>query len=106
LKLIFFHNTLPEYRVGFFQKLSLKIDTTYVITQENLQNKIYQTTSHINKLGNLKVYNLKPGLSGFALVRKLFQETQFDAVVLPPLDDLLGFFQGLFIQQVANNLLE
>ena len=37
LKILFFHNTLPEYRIGWFQSLAKHADVVFVFTKYSLQ---------------------------------------------------------------------
>lgn len=41
MKVLFFHNTIPEYRYGLFQELALKDEVHFVISELSLSEKIY-----------------------------------------------------------------
>ena len=41
MKLLFIHNTVPEYRVEFMKSLTSLIETEFFITDKFLQSKIY-----------------------------------------------------------------
>ena len=55
-KVLFIHNTLPEYRIQFFSELAKFVDLTLVITDQKLATTIYQLSSKIPD--TLKVVNV------------------------------------------------
>lgn len=41
IKVLFIHNTVPEYRIGFWKELSKKVELQLLITKNDLEKKIY-----------------------------------------------------------------
>ena len=40
LNILFFHNTLPEYRIGWFEALSERVNVEFVFTMKSRMKKI------------------------------------------------------------------
>ena len=61
LKILFFHNTLPEYRIGWFQKLSELADVEFVFTNKELNKKNYGFDIEYERIKGLKYTFLSGG---------------------------------------------
>lgn len=61
LKILFFHNTLPEYRIGWFRNLAQNADVQFVFTNEQLNKKEYGFTIEYEKIKDLKCKFLLDG---------------------------------------------
>ncbi len=81
-KVLFIHNTLPEYRIQFFCELNKLVDLTLVFTDSKLASSIYQLNAAIPD--NLKIINIKNTKE----LKKIIDEESWDVVVLPPVDTL------------------
>lgn len=79
-KVLFIHNTLPEYRIQFFCELGKLVDLTLLITDQKLASSIYQLDANIPKSLNVKYINSRKE------IRKSIVEAHWDIVVLPPAD--------------------
>lgn len=79
-RLLFFHNTLPEYRIEFWNCLNNMVDLTVAILEPELESKIYGF-----EIGNVKFCTVD-------VDRRLTNLEQLilnaDVVILPPIDDL------------------
>lgn len=80
MKVLFIHNTLPEYRISFFQKLSELVELDILVTDKGLATKVYGLSfdnslnlnvRYIDKISDIKATLLK---------------RSYDLVVLPPVD--------------------
>lgn len=79
-KVLFIHNTLPEYRVQFFSELANFIDLTLVITDQKLASTVYQLNSTVPD--TLKVMNVDNTKS----IKQIIDGNNWSIVVLPPVD--------------------
>lgn len=98
LKLLFFHNTLPEYRIGWFQCLAKRADVDFVFTNEKLNKKDYGFDIEYERTSNLNCTFLSDKLKGFAELIKLMKGIDtYDFVELPPIDSLKEVIYSLYI---------
>lgn len=89
LKILFFHNTLPEYRIGWFQHLTRKSDVKFVFTNEGLNKKNYGFDIDYKNTNNLDCTFLPGGINGFIKLKEIMKNIQqYDFVELPPIDSL------------------
>lgn len=58
MKLVFFHNTIPEYRYRFFNEISNIADTKFVISDFNLSKATYGNNFNRKELNNLFICNV------------------------------------------------
>lgn len=80
-KILFIHNTLPEYRIQFFCELVNFVDLTLVITDQGLASSIYKLDSIVPSC--LKVVYLKKTNE----IKEIIVSNCWDIVVLPPIDN-------------------
>lgn len=80
MKVLFIHNTLPEYRISFFQKLSEKVDLDILVTDKGLATKVYGLSFKDNLSLNVKY------LDKISDILKVLIAGKYDLVVLPPVD--------------------
>lgn len=59
LNILFFHNTLPEYRIGWFKELNKKANVEFVFTNEKQNEKDYGFKIEYNKVKELKCFFCK-----------------------------------------------
>ena len=80
-KILFIHNTLPEYRIQFFCELVNFLDLTLLITDKGLASSIYKLDSIVPSC--LKVIYLKKTNE----IKEIIVSNCWDIVVLPPIDN-------------------
>ncbi len=89
-KVLFLHNSVAEYRIEFWKYLTESVDLDLLITNKNLDNRIYGLEKDVTGL-NISYFDLKKSLwHGKWNVR------DFDTVILPPADRFKEFLIGLF----------
>lgn len=54
MKVLFIHNTLPEYRIHFFCELSKLVELDILITEKDLANSVYNLKIDIPKELSIK----------------------------------------------------
>ena len=86
MKLLFIHNTVPEYRVEFMKSLTSLIETEFFITDKFLQSKIYGMNIDKEILG-LRVDYLNESKRRISIKSKI-KESGCDIVILPPADNI------------------
>lgn len=87
LKIVFFHNTLPEYRIGWFTELSNLADVDFVFTNESLNKKDYGFDIDYKRSEGLKCIFLKEGKEGERQLDRFLENiSDYDFVELPPID--------------------
>lgn len=89
LNILFFHNTLPEYRIGWFQNLSQISNVEFVFTNEGLNKKDYGFNIEYDRIKGLRCTFLVKGRIGIKQMKKILSDIEkFDFVELPPIDSL------------------
>lgn len=81
MRVLFIHNTVPEYRVAFFTELSKLVDLDILVTEPNLAQSIYKVSYCLPKSLKIKTLNKTSTLSS------IIRNEQYDIVVLPPIDN-------------------
>lgn len=98
LKIVFFHNTLPEYRIGWFQNLAMEADVEFVFTNEKQNKRDYGFEIDYKKARNLKCMFLSDGKQGFKELQELMNNVdKFDFVELPPIDSIREVVYSAYI---------
>lgn len=98
LKILFFHNTLPEYRIGWFQKLSELADVEFVFTNKELNKKNYGFDIEYERIKGLKYTFLSGGQKGIHQLKSILANVSgFDFVELPPMDSFYDIVCGMHI---------
>lgn len=89
MKILFMHNTLPEYRIGWFKEISKLCDCRFVFTNEKLNEQVYGTTIKYDKAKDLDMFFLNVGLDGYSqMKRELEHICNYEFVLFPPIDSL------------------
>lgn len=89
LRVLFFHNTLPEYRIQWFMKLANKANIKFVFTNEYLNRKNYGFNIDYDKVKNLDCTFISNGIKGFKQLYRIIIDIRFfDFVELPSIDTL------------------
>lgn len=89
-RLLFFHNTLPEYRVGFWNSLNKDVELIVAILEPELQSKVYGFA--IGEI-EFKIVYVNNNLNDLIM--------NTDAVILPPIDDKKCIFAALAIKKIC-----
>ena len=99
-KILFVHNSLPEYRVGWFHKLSGYADCRFLITNPQIAGKIY---GHTGEKNGLNCIELRKGFGGYIdLVACIKENKDVNFIELPPIDSLNEYMKSLVILYFAN----
>lgn len=95
MKVLFIHNTMPDYRIPFFKKLSEKIDVEYVFTNINLNKKIYNNDINYSSVQNLSIKYLSQGRKHYKELINILKEDNYDYVIIPPMDSLNEYLDAV-----------
>lgn len=94
-KILFAHNSLPEYRVGWFQELTKISDCRFLITNPAVANKIYGYTGAKNGIDCME---LPDGIRGYTeLYHVLKNNSDVDFIELPPIDTVNEFVKSAIL---------
>lgn len=94
MKLLFIHNTVPEYRVEFMKELNSLIETEFFITDKFLQSKIYGMDID-NEVVGLKIDYLNDSQRRISIKNKI-NKANCDIVILPPADTIKEYINGIY----------
>lgn len=98
MNILFMHNTLPAYRIPWFNEMSNMCNIKYVFTNEKLNQKIYKNKISYEKVENLDTVFLEDGLKGYNQLLQLMKEIKkYDFVELPPIDSLHEYIVSLIV---------
>lgn len=102
MKILYIHNTLPEYRVGYFQELSGMCDLTIAFTELDLGEKVYKTKVDVRRLTRAKILYLKHDLKKDTKELKiLIENSNFDFLIIPALDDIYSIVLSHFLLKMS-----
>lgn len=97
-KILFFHNTLPEYRIGWFKELAKRAEIDFVFTNEKLNKKDYGFDIEYDRAQELNFKFLSEGRQGFKELKELMKTVcEYDFVELPPIDSLREVIYSAYI---------
>ena len=105
--ILFFHNSLPEYRLGWFNKLSKLANVRFIITNKALAKKIYNFDIEKDQIRDLDCHFLKKGIEGICQMKNLTMDLErVDFVELPPMDSVWEVILGIMIVRACkkNNI--
>lgn len=91
-KLLFVHNSVPEYRLSFWRNLNKFVDLDIVITEKDVEQRIYNFQKDTNGL-SINYWNND----------SLNAVENYDAVVLPPIENLTNYKIALSIKRKCIN---
>lgn len=98
LKILFFHNTLPEYRIGWFTELAKCAEVDFVFTNEKLNKKDYGFDIEYDRTQELSLKFLSEGKQGLKELKELMKKVgRYDFVELPPIDSLREVIYSAYI---------
>lgn len=89
-KVLFIHNSIPEYRIEFWKKLSNLVDLTVLVTEKGLENKIYGFDNDKKEL-NIKYWDSSSKKEILDNINK------WDLIILPPIDNIKNFLIAIKI---------
>lgn len=96
-KILFFHNSLPEYRLGWFKVLNDISEIKFIITNEKLAIINYGFTVDKNRTEGLDIRFLTKKNAIRQMYRILQEIPQYDFVELPPIDSFFDYVISLLI---------
>ena len=82
LKVLFIHNSVPEYRIEFWKILNKYIDLTILVTRHDLDKKIYGLEKNTDALRILYFD------SNFCIKKEIYN---YDVFIMPPIDSVLEY---------------
>lgn len=94
-KVLFIHNSVPEYRIEFWRLLDEKVDLYLLITSKDLEKKIYNLQKDIAGL-RISYLDEKHHLLDI-------EKFNYDAIVLPPDDSFKNYFLSKKILRMAGH---
>lgn len=98
LKILFFHNTLPEYRIGWFENLAKMANVDFVFTNEKQNEKDYGFKIEYEKVKDLNCLFLSEGKQGVQELQGLMKDIiKYDFVELPPIDSIREVIYSAYI---------
>lgn len=98
-KILFFHNTIAAYRVGFFRELSKISELDICLTDPELNNKVYHSSVIYDDLNVLTLSNITQ-IKQWMI--DLLQRNKYDLVILPTLDTARDAYIGSVICKVSH----
>lgn len=101
MKLLFVHNTLPEYRIPFFCGLSKNIDVSFIFSDISLNKKIYGNEISHSNINEIEFDFLPEDNKRYKKIIKLVNMAEYTHIILPPMDTLRDFLDSLFIFIIA-----
>lgn len=93
-KILFIHNSVPEYRIEFWKLLEKKVELYLLITSKNLEKKIYNLEKNVEDL-NIYYLHEKSYLLNMG-------NLNYDAIILPPDDSFKNYFLSKKILKIAS----
>ena len=99
--LLFIHNTLPEFRVCFFNGLSNSYKTRFLITHPQLASDIYGTDGINNNKLNIRFLNGRI-LERLKIIKSEIVNPDIKKIILPPADSITEIIEGFWGLYIAN----
>lgn len=96
MKILFLHNSFPEYRISFWENINKTNSLKLLITHKNLEKKLYS----LEKISNNLDVEYWDTSSWRSLIKTI---STYDSVVLPPTDSLLDYFISVFVVVLCNH---
>lgn len=92
MRVVFIHNSIPEYRTEFMRLLSSRCNVKFLITENKLVSSIYGLKNKIP--ASLDVISVN-GIKDFFFLSKKILSFKADIVVLPPIDNFYQYACGI-----------
>lgn len=104
-KVLFITNTLPEYRLGWFEEMNKLFKIKFVFTNESLNKKTYGFNIDYTRANSLDCFFMGSGIKFFSDLKALLSSLQqYDFVELPPIDSKKEVLVSFFIQRKCKKL--
>lgn len=97
MKILFFHNTMPDYRIPFFKGLNEKIEIDYIFTKMDLSERIYGNKLEYDQVKELNYMLLSSNIKRYTEILKYIGCKNYTGIVLPPLDSFSDFLDAFLI---------
>lgn len=102
MKILYLHDTLPEYRYGFFVELSKKCDLTIAFTDISVGKKVYGTEVEDSRLNNIKHVILKKNyINDIKVLKKMIFKDKYDCIIIPALDSVNHILLAYYVECLA-----
>lgn len=92
--LLFIHNTLPEFRLCFFEELSRNYPTKFLITHPDLAQNIYGANG-MDSTSIDVVYCNRGIFNTLKMIRKEISNDSTSKLILPPADSVSEIIEGM-----------
>lgn len=98
MKVLIFHNTLPEYRIKWFKNIADKCDSSFIFTSDFVYEKLYNIKIDYTAAEQLDCQFLKPGISGYIQLWHILKDiNKYDFILYPPTDSFRELVMSLMI---------
>lgn len=101
MRILFFHNTIAEYRLPFFVELAKNATLNICLTDSELSKKIYNTDSIDKNYENIQIFTVPKKIRIKKWINYIIQSGKYDYVVLPTLDTVRDAFIARLICKCA-----
>ena len=102
MKILFVHNSIPEYRIPWFRRMHELCEIKYVITNEKLVKKIYKYDIESKELEDMDFLILNKCVKGISQLYTLGKNIRkYDYVELPPVDSLRELWISYILTKVC-----
>ncbi|MFQ9299102.1 MAG: glycosyltransferase family 4 protein [Clostridia bacterium] len=96
MNILFIHNTLPEYRIKWFECIANNSNCLFMFTNEQLNKKIYKTDIDYSKFKKNNYFFLNKGIQGYKEINNIISG-KFDFIEFPPIDSLRELLISIYI---------
>lgn len=100
MPLLFIHNTLPEFRICFFEELSKKYQTKFLITHPELASNIYGADGVKNNKLDVR-YVGGHLLKRLRILKNEINKSNINKIILPPADSVVEIIEGIWSLCIA-----
>lgn len=102
MKILFFHNTLPEYRIGWFCSLAESAEVDFVFTNEKQNEKDYGYVIDYKRAENINCIFLSDKIRGFYELKNIMKNIEaYNFVELPPIDSIREVIYSVYISYIC-----
>lgn len=102
MNILFFHNTIADYRLPFFVELSKISNLDIFLTDPKLSKKIYDTEYDFNS--NLNVFTFHSEKDCLKKIYKNINQKKYDLIILPTIDTFKDSVIGYIISRVCKQI--
>lgn len=102
---LFITNTLPEYRLGWFEEMNKLCMIKFAFTNESLNKKTYGFNIDYTRANSLDCFFMGSGIKFFSDLKALLSSLQqYDFVELPPIDSKKEVLVSFLVQRRCKKL--